>query len=358
MHTTESVRRLLAQFPRVTLSQLPTPMHRMENLSGRFNSYDLYVKRDDQTGLAFGGNKARKLDFIMADVVNKKADCIVTWAGVQSNWCRQVAAAATKLGIRTVLVLFKGPRSPEGYDGNLLLDRIFDAEIRIADAGEIENMLELDSVRHIVEPVADEMKALGLNPYLVPVGGSLVEGSMQQPWGALGYVESFIEIVEQSEKLGIGFDAVVLASGSGGTQAGLLVGAKLLAPATRIVGITVYGSAAKVTQYVRSVADRTLELLGESTRVSDNDVIVFDEYLDQGYGVFNDDVGEAIRVVARSEGLLLDPVYTGKSVAGMLDLMRKGYFKAGRNILFLHTGGTPALFPYRSQLLEHLSGTP
>jgi len=358
MYTTESLRKTLARFPRVTLSQVPTPLYRMDRLSGRFDSYELYVKRDDQTGLAFGGNKARKLDFIMADVVRCGADCVVTWAGVQSNWCRQVAAAATKLGIKTVLVLFKGPRSPEGCDGNLLLDRIFDAEIRIVDAGEIENMLELESVRHVVEPVADQMRSKGLKPYLMPVGGSLVEGSMQGPWGALGYVESFIEIVEQSAELGVKFDAVVLASGSGGTQAGLLVGATLLSPDTRVVGITVYGSTAKVTEYVRSVADQTLEQLGASTRVRGDDIIVFDDYLGEGYGVFNDAVGEAIRLVARAEGLLLDPVYTGKSVAGILDLIEKGYFGTAKNILFLHTGGTPALFPYRSQLLEHLSGKP
>jgi L-cysteate sulfo-lyase len=355
MPTTESVRKALARFPRVALSHVPTPLDRLDDLSGHLGSCDLYVKRDDQTGLAFGGNKARKLDFIMGDVAARGSDCIVTWAGVQSNWCRQVAAAAAKLGIRTELVLFKGPKSPEGDDGNLLLDRIFDAEVRVVDAGEIENMLELASVRHIVQPVVDELGGRGFKPYLVPVGGSLVEGSMQEPWGALGYVESFIEIVEQAGQRGVTFDAVVLASGSGGTQAGLLAGAKLLSPTTRIIGVSVYGSSEKVTRYVRSVAERTLELLGEATRIDDDDIIVLDDYLDEGYGVFNEAVGEAIRRVARGEGILLDPVYTGKSLAGMLDLIGRGFFGEGDRILFLHTGGTPALFPYRAQLLAHLS---
>jgi D-cysteine desulfhydrase family pyridoxal phosphate-dependent enzyme len=334
---------------------LPTPLHELQNLSNEFAPFNLFVKRDDQTGLALGGNKARKLDFIMADVLCQKADCIVTWAGVQSNWCRQLAAAATTLGIRTVLILFKGPTSPEGCDGNLLLDRMFDAEIRVVDAGNIENMLELESVRHVVEPVVDELRSKGLTPYLAPIGGSLVEGSMRGPWGALGYVDAFAEIVEQTDQVGVHIDSIVLASGSGGTQAGLLVGAKMLSPDTRIVGITVYASKPKMTEYVRSTAAQTVEQLGDSTRIGDEDIIVFDDYLQEGYGVFNGDVGEAIRLFARSEGLLLDPVYTGKAATGLLDLMQRGYFDDNENILFLHTGGTPALFPYRTKILEHLS---
>jgi L-cysteate sulfo-lyase len=336
----------------MALAHLPTPLHRLDNLSHRFEPLNLFVKRDDQTGLAFGGNKARKLDYIMAEAMRQGADSIVTWGGVQSNWCRQVAAAAAKLGLRAVLILFKGPKSPEGDDGNLLLDRMFEAEIRVVDATGIENMLELESVRHVVEPVAAELKSNGLTPYIAPIGGSLVEGSMQGPWGALGYLEAFIEIKEQADQLGVQIDSVVLATGSAGTQAGLLVGANLLSPHTKVIGITVYGDSTTVSRYVRSIAEQAIEHLGVVLQVKDEDIIVFDEYLGEGYGVFNSSVGDAIALFARSEGLLLDPVYTGKSAAGMLDLMGRGYFSPGENILFMHTGGTPVLFPYRAEIID------
>jgi D-cysteine desulfhydrase family pyridoxal phosphate-dependent enzyme len=350
------VREKLARFHRVALSDLPTRFEKLENLSQRLAPFSLYVKRDDQTGLAFGGNKARKLDFIMADVLQQGADCIVTWAGIQSNWCRSVVAAAARLGIKTALVLFKGPSSPEGYDGNLLLDRIFDAEIQVVDASGIDNMLELASVAEAVNSVAEELASRGHRPYVAPIGGSMVEGSMSQPWGALGYVEAFVEIVEQAADLGARVDSIVLASGSGGTQAGLLAGAKLLSPHTRVLGVSVYASAEKVTGYVLPVANGALELLDSAARVESDDVLVLDDYLAEGYGVFNEGVGEAIKLLAQTEGLLLDPVYTGKSMSALIDLIDKGYFREGENILFVHTGGTPALFPYRSKILEHLGG--
>jgi 1-aminocyclopropane-1-carboxylate deaminase/D-cysteine desulfhydrase-like pyridoxal-dependent ACC family enzyme len=175
---------------------------------------------------------------------------------------------------------------------------------------------------------------------------------MQGPWGALGYIEAFVEIKEQADQLGVQIDSVVLATGSAGTQAGLLLGAKLLSPQTRVVGITVYGDSTTVSRYVRSIIDEAEEHLGVTAQVTDEDIIVLDQYLGEGYGVFNSSVGDAIQLFARSEGLLLDPVYTGKSAAGMLDLMDRGYFGQGENILFVHTGGTPALFPYRAEIMD------
>ncbi len=354
MRSSESVRKKLGQFPHVPLSLLPTPLYRMDGMSAMHDGFDLYVKRDDQTGLAFGGNKARKLDYMMADVVSQGADCVVTWGGLQSNWCRQVAAAAAKLGMRTSLALFKGPTSIEGYDGNLLLDSLFDADIRVFEAADIGNMLEFASVRHVIEPIASELRSEGMTPYIAPIGGSLAEGSMQGPWGALGYVGAAVEIADQSIELKVQFDSVVLATGSAGTQAGLLAGARLLLPDTRVVGISVYGSSATVSGYVRAIGDRVLQEMGAADKLQDRDIIVIDDYIGEGYGVFNSQVGDAIRTLARSEGLLLDPVYTGKAMAGMVDLMDKGYFREGENILFLHTGGTPALFPYREQITDGL----
>jgi len=354
MNSSESVRKKLGQFPHVPLSLLPTPLSRLEGITATHDGFDIYVKRDDQTGLAFGGNKARKLDYMMADVVNQGADCVVTWGGLQSNWCRQVAAAAAKLGIRTSLALFKGPTSPGGYDGNLLLDSLFDADIRVFEAGDIGNMLEFESVRHVIEPIVSELRLEGKTPYIAPIGGSLVEGSMQGPWGALGYVGATVEIADQAKALKVQFDSIVLATGSAGTQAGLLAGARLLLPNTRVVGISVYGSSAIVSGYVRAIGNRVLEQMGVADKLRDRDIIVFDDYIGEGYGVFTSQVGDAIRTLARSDGLLLDPVYTGKAMVGMVDLMAKGYFSEGESILFVHTGGTPALFPYRDQITDGL----
>ena len=354
MEAVSTLKARLMQLPRVDLAHLPTPLERVEVLSKKLGRFNLLMKRDDQTGLAFGGNKARKLEFILADALGQGADTVVTWGGVQSNWCCQVAAGAVRLGIKPVFVLLRGAASPTGADGNLLLDRLFGADIRIVEAGAIENMMELGSVRHIVEPVVDELRAAGKKPYLAPIGGSLVEGSMNQPLGAVAYVNAFVELFDQARAIGVDVDSVVMATGSGSTQAGLLAGTRLVSPKTRIIGVTVYASREKMTQYVRSVAEQTLALFGADAILRDEDIIVFEEYLRDGYGVFNEDVGAAMRLVAESEGVLLDPVYTGKAMAGMLDLMEKGYFANGENIVFLHSGGTPALFPYREQIVESL----
>jgi L-cysteate sulfo-lyase len=341
----------LRRFPRETLAHLPTPLEELPSLSGLLAPLSVYMKRDDQTGLAFGGNKARKLEFIMADAVSQEADTIVTWAGVQSNWCRQVAAAAARMGLRAVLVLVKKPGATVSEDGNLLLDRFFGADVRIMEASGDKGFLELEHVRGLLDPVLEEEQRAGRKVYLAPVGGSLLEGSMARPLGSLGYVEAFAELLEQARERGFTPDAVVLASGSAGTQAGLLAGAKLLSPETRIVGISVAGAAPVVSRYVRTITEAILDELGEAPDVADDDVVVLDEYLAEGYGVLNQAVTDAIGLLARKEGILLDPVYSGKAMAGFLDLAGKEYFRDAENAVFLHTGGTPALFPYREGLL-------
>lgn len=255
---------------------------------------------------------------------------------------------------RTVLVLFKSASSSTADDGNLLLDRMFDADVRVVEAGAIANMMELASVQRFLDPVIEETKKAGGEPYLMPIGGSLVEGSMVQPWGAVAYVNAFAELLEQASADGVRIDSVVLATGSGSTQAGLLVGAKALSPSTRIVGVTVYSSKQKMTEYVGSISEATIRHLNLSVDVLDEDIVVCEEYLKEGYGVFNDEVGSALRLVAEAEGVLLDPVYTGKAMAGMLDLIDKDHFDDGENIVFLHSGGTPALFPYRDQISKSL----
>ena len=343
--------RRLSKFPRVALAHLPTPLESLGTLSHRLGGPSVYMKRDDQTGLAFGGNKARKLEFIMADVVEERADSVVTWAGVQSNWCRQVAASASRLGKRAVLVLLKRPGLPAEEDGNLLIDRIFDADIRMVETSGEKGFLRFENVREFVEPVVKEEELAGRKTYLAPIGGSLQEGSMSRPLGSLGYVVAFAELLEQAKAQGFAPKAVVLATGSAGTQAGLLAGAKLLSPDTRIVGISVAGSAEVISGYVKEIAGAVLEEFGVTGGASDEDVVVFDDYLGDGYGILNEKITDAIKLLARTEGVLLDPVYTGKAMGGFLDLVGKGYF-GGDEVVFLHTGGTPALFPYREAILR------
>jgi D-cysteine desulfhydrase family pyridoxal phosphate-dependent enzyme len=355
MISPEKLNRKLAAFPRVRLSHLPTPLETLASLSKGLNGPKVHIKRDDQTGLAFGGNKARKLEFIMADVLESGADSIVTWAGVQSNWCRQIAASAARVGKRAVLVLLKRPGLPAEEDGNLLIDMVLDADIRMVEASGEKGFLQYENVREFVEPVLAAEMASGRNCYLAPIGGSLLEGSMTKPLGAMGYLVAFAELLEQAQEQGFTPDSVVLATGSAGTQAGLLAGAKLLSPNTKIVGISVAGSAEVISGYVRSITEALLRELGEPEPVAEEEVIVFDDYLGEGYGILNDDILTAVRRVAREEGILLDPVYTGKCMNGLLDLSEKGYFGEGE-VVFLHTGGTPALFPYRNGILGGIRG--
>jgi len=354
MFLLETLKARLAGFPRTPLTHLPTPFEKVERPPRDLGGVNLFIKRDDQTGLAFGGNKARKLEYIVADVVAQDADTVVTWAGVQSNWCRQTAAASARVGIRPVLILLKKPGAPADLDGNLLLDHLCGASIKVVEIDPDRGFLELADVADLVEPVVAEERAAGRRPYLAPIGGSMVEGSMGKPFGAMGYANALVELVEQSGALGVHIDTVVHASGSAGTQAGLVAAAKAVAPDTRIVGISVSSDRETLRGYVRTIADDLLQVLDIDSGLDDNDVIVFDKYLEPGYGVLTAKISRAIADVARSQGLLLDPVYTGKAWVGLLDLIENGYIRSGENVVFIHTGGTPALFPYREQLMGFL----
>ena len=325
------------KFRRKRIAHLPTLLERLDVLTAELGGPRLYIKRDDQTGLAFGGNKTRKLEFIVADALDKEADVIITWGGEQSNWCRQTVAAAMMFGIKPVLVLSKKEAGAVKYDGNLFLDALFGADIRFVEPGGNRN--------EIVDQVTEEYKAKGHNPYVVAVGGSSVGGSMTEPIGALSYTKAFVETYKQARASGIKINHLVHATGSGGTQSGLVVGAKAVDPEVKIVGISVGGAKAGGQKSVSTISNQLAEVLGL-------EVIIFDEYVGEGYGILNQQIADAIRVMARKEGILLDPVYTGKAMAGLLDLIKKGYFKKDDNVIFMHTGGTPALFAYKEQLLE------
>lgn len=353
--THDEVMARVDRIPRIPLSHLPTPLEPLPGLTAALSGPFIWVKRDDQTGLAFGGNKARKLEHLLADVEARGADSVVTWAGVQSNWCRQVAAATARMGMRAVLVLLKKAGTSQAVDGNLLLDHLFDAEVRIVEAPEGKSFLELENVREFLTPVLDEEREAGRTPYLAPVGGSLMEGDLNRPLGALGYVRGFAEILEQATARGFKPQAVVLATGSAGTQAGLLVGAKLLCPSTRIIGVSVAGDANTVSRYVKEIGEALLQELGVREEITSDEITVLDDYLARGYGVLVPEVVEAVGSLARRDGLLLDPVYTGKSMWALRDLVEKGVFQQGEDVVFLHTGGTPALFPYREGLVGPLA---
>ena len=338
--------RVSRRFDRVTIAHLPTPLEELEVLTAELGGPRILIKRDDQTGLAFGGNKARKLDYIMADARAKGADVIITWAGLQSNWCRQTAAAAAMMGMRSILLLSRRDDSPVVIDGNLLLDAILGAEARILPLG-------TDPVE-VAQQIAEEERAAGNTPYVVGVGGSSTGFDMEEPLGAMGYVTALIETHNQAEERGVVPDYVVIPTESGGTQAGLVVAAAALRAGTKIIGISVSGSADAIRRNVARIASETADALGLRLAFSPEDIIVFDDYVGEGYGILNEPTADAIQRVARGEGILLDPVYTGKAMSGLIDLVETGYFDSDDVVVFVHTGGTPAIFHYGDELLRFI----
>jgi D-cysteine desulfhydrase family pyridoxal phosphate-dependent enzyme len=353
-HSLSDFQDKIQAFPRVDLIHLPTPIQKLENLSKELGGPDIYMKRDDLTGLAFGGNKSRKLEFIIHDVLEKGADVIITWASLQSNWCLQTAAAARRFGLTPVLVLFKTYDLPEEYDGNLLLDYILKADIKIREA-EVGKIVRQEDVDEILDEVVFEVKERGHTPYVVPIGGSMVSDSMDKPLGAVSYALAYAEMLEQTESMGFQPDYIVHATGSGGTQAGLAVGAKALTPNTQILGISVSEDKETFSQDVFTIAQDTLKALDVDIALNkEEDIHVLDEYLGEGYGIITKDVSDAIRQVSVKEGIFLDPVYTGKAMTALFDLVNNGTIKKGDKVVFFHTGGTAALFPYKHKLTSFL----
>ena len=325
----------LDRFPRVRLAHLPTPLEPLERLAAHLGGPRVLVKRDDCTGLAFGGNKTRKLEFLIADALAKGADTVVTCGGVQSNHTRQTAAAAARLGLACHVV----QQEPEpwhdpdyGDSGNQFLGRLLGAELHSVPT-------EADRPAGM-ERVAGELRARGCKPYIIPSGGS-------NAIGGLGYAGCAIEIVEQADAMDLAVDCVVLASGGGGTQGGLVAGLAALGSNIRTIGIDIDAEGEAVANRVRGVAAGTAGLLGVRDRVADDAVTVNDDYAGEAYGKPTPEMVEAVTLLARLEGLVLDPVYTGKAMAGLIDLARSGAFGTDDTVVFIHTGGTPALFAYR-----------
>jgi len=317
-----------APLPRLRFAHLPTPVEPMPRLAAALGGPALWIKRDDQTGLAFGGNKTRKLEFLLADAQAHGARTVVTAGAVQSNHCRQTAAAAAHFGFECVLVLAGGP--PKTANGNLLLDHLLGAKIVWAQGEDRETLLR---------STFEKASADGRRPYLIPYGGS-------NPLGAAAYAAALAEFLAQD----VAVDRIVFATSSGGTQAGLVAGARAHGFRGRITGISVDEPAAALSARVAALATQGMGLLGLEGSIRAAEIEVNDRFLGGGYGVMGEREKEAIRLFAQNEGILLDPVYTGRAAGGMIDLIRTGEISAEERVLFWHTGGTPALFAYADQL--------
>lgn len=318
---------------RVHIAHLPTRIERLERLSRHLGGPNILVKRDDQTGLATGGNKTRKLEFLVAEALAQGRDHLVTTGAPQSNHCRQTAAAAARFGLGCSLVL-RG-YEPAHFTGNLLLDKLLGAHLYWA--GE-------QACGPVMQEVAAELQAMGRKPYVIPLGGSNVVG-------ATGYVLAMQELVTQMQQESLNIDFIVFASSSGGTQAGLVLGAEVYGFRGHILGISVDQPADALQTQVAALATATATHLGMGTLSVAGRVDVNDDYVGEGYAQVGEAEREAIRMVAQLEGLLLDPVYTGRAMAGLIDLIRWGAFTRGQTVLFWHTGGTAALPAFADKLL-------
>jgi D-cysteine desulfhydrase family pyridoxal phosphate-dependent enzyme len=309
---------------RVPLAQLPTPVAPLTRLASAMGGFDLWIKRDDQTGLAFGGNKTRKLEYLVADAEARGARTLVTRGAVQSNHCRQTAAAAAARGLQSILVLRGDP--PDSCNGNLLLDQLLGAQIVWTRGRDPEAMLQ---------ETFQQAEADSRSPYLVPYGGS-------NPLGASAYAAALEEALGQVPSP----DWMVFASSSGGTQAGLVAGARLLGYTGKILGISVDLPAGELQEKVAALASEVCALLGRPVTIRANEILVEDRFAAPGYATVTDLERDAISAFAGQEGILLDPVYTGRAAGGMLTLAREGQFQPGEKVLLWHTGGTPALFAF------------
>ena len=324
----------LARFPRRFIAHLPTPLERLDRLSAELNGPEIWIKRDDCTGLSTGGNKTRKLEFLMAEAELAGAEMVITQGATQSNHARQTAAFAAKLGMGCHIVLEDRTGSNDSnynHNGNVLLDHLHGATTEKRPAG--------GDMNAEIEVLADQMRADGKKVYTIPGGGS-------NATGALGYVNCAFEMLAQFNERGLKIDHIVTATGSAGTQAGLITGLKAMNAQIPLLGIGVRAPKARQEENVFSLAVKTADKLGCPGVVERADVVANTDYVGKGYGIPTEDGMDAIKMFAELEAILLDPVYSAKGAAGFIDLIRKGHFKKGERVVFLHTGGSVALFGY------------
>ena len=319
--------------PHLSFAHLPTPLELLPRLSAHLGRAEIWIKRDDQTGLAGGGNKTRKLEYLLAEAGSLNARLIITGGAAQSNHCRQTAAAAARSGFRCVLVLRGDP--PDKVTGNILLDQLLGAKI----------VWTHDETRQaVMQSVYEKEKAAGNDPYLIPIGGS-------NPIGAASYAAAVAELAGQISQIGVkGFSRFCFASSSGGTHAGLTVGAKAVMPGAEVLGLSVDEPLTELKANVARLATETASLLELPFSFTPADISANADYIGAGYAIMGERERETIRLLAQLEGVLVDPVYTGKAFGGMIDLIRKGVIGKDERVLFWHTGGQAALFAYADQL--------
>ena len=336
--TAKELQKRIDRFPRVRLVNLPSPLEKMHRLTKSLNGPQLWVKRDDCTGLAFGGNKERKAEFSMGDALSKKADVVITVGPIQSNHARASAAAARKLGLKVILVLTG--QKPQSYDGNLLLDCLLGAEIRFLQG----TPTKLDRAR-CMEEIAKDLRKKGHIPYVIPAGASYAPG-------AIAYANAMLELFAQAQNCGFIIDHVVHAAGSGGTQAGLVLTNKALESEVDVLGICAEPRIKdQLVEKTIQITMETAKMLDLEVTVKPDDVVLNDDYAGETYEVPTSEALNTIKLVAQTEGILLDPIYTGRAMAGLINLIREGHFKKDDNIIFIHTGGTPTLFPNRKEFV-------
>ena len=330
----------LARFPRRRYTEGSTPLEHLPHLTQYMGGPHIFIKRDDLLGLTAGGNKTRKLEFLVADALRQGADTLITVGAVQSNHCRLTLAAAVKEGMKCRLVLEQ--RVPNSYDynasGNNFLFRLLGVEkVTVVDLG--------TDLGAAMQAEADELAAEGRKGYVIPGGGS-------NPLGALGYVACAQEFLAQAFDKNIQFDHFVCASGSGGTHSGILVGLRAMGSKIPVTGISVRRPVPEQEGLIGGLALETRKFLGLPSEATEGELRIFDDYVGPGYSLPTEEMAEAVRIFARKEGILLDPVYTGKAAAGLLDLIQKGHFKKGEKVVFLHTGGSPGLYAYQDVILD------
>ncbi len=332
----------LGHIPRIKLTDLPTPLEEMPRLSEALGGPRLLVKRDDLTGAGLGGNKVRKLEFLLADAKKKRATTVITTGGPQTNHGRITIGAAAKLGMKAVLVAI-GAKPPK-VSANLLLDYLMGAEVLFVPPVSDESFsvydrwkIGMDNVDNKVEAVAEDLRKKGETPYIIKLGGT-------EPLGTLGYLDASIELLSQLNARRIKADTLVCGVGTGGTFAGLLLGMKLLNSDMNVIGISVTAKDYMLQPLVMYEASEVAELLNVKTELKEEEVTIYDQYVGTAYGHPTQEGAEAIKLTARNEGLILDPVYTGKIMAGLIDLVKQGRFTKDDTVVFLHSGGVPGLF--------------
>jgi L-cysteate sulfo-lyase len=329
----------IVKLPRIPLGHWPTPLHELPHFSDALGGPRVFIKRDDLTGLALGGNKCRKLEYVLADAKRRGIDTLITSGSSQSNFALQMAAAAKMLGMEPYLVLVKGVHVET--QGNLLLHDILDSTVNILEVSDPGEMFT--TMPEKMNDLARELRGKGRNPLVIPAGALL-------PLGTSGWVNAAEEINEQLADQRIDVQYVVLANGSGGTQAGLILGFKELGVPLTVIGMSVFNEKNEAIKGVVDQAAETAQLLGVQVAIAPDEVTVYDDYIGKGYGIPTRECIEAIRMLARTEGLFLDPVYTGKAMAGLIDLVRRGRFTREDTVLFIHTGGVAADFAYSEEL--------